>query len=138
MKSTAESLVAPVAANGRGPGGEVRLVRIGSVAVVHQPACVTGALRGRPSDLDGLTDLRVLPDHDDGGARSSITNASSSGVWRQFGGTESGAEARAREQHLLQPERVLSQPEHAFARADAIRRERAGELRRPAPQRPAR
>jgi len=49
------------------------------------------------------------------GARSSITKASSAGCCRQFAGQNIRADLAAREEHFLQAERVLSQPEHAIA-----------------------
>ena len=56
------------------------------------------------------------------GSRSSITNASSSAPWRQFAGQNNAPSLRAREQQLLEPERVLAEPQHPVAAARRPRR----------------
>ena len=57
-----------------------------------------------------------------------MTNASSSGCWRQFAGQNAAPILQPASKQLDEPERVLAEPQHTVAALDAGRRQRVGDI----------
>ena len=108
------------------PAGDELLVLAGpgSVGVVADPARVVARpAPGRPAPSAPTSSSCQTTT---AGARSSMTNASSSGCWRQFAGQNIAPISQHASSSSWMPERVLAEPQHAVAGPDPARATRRG------------
>ena len=91
---------------------------------IHRASLVAATRRGRPARSSPT--LRFLP-HDD--LRREVVDHERElvGLLAPVRRAEHRADLAAREQQLLEPERVLSEPQHPIAGADARRPQRVGD-----------